>query len=266
VEVSGVSEFNSRLIADRIRRQWFWLGLAAASHLAAVVAVLTVVVRGRVAPVEAAIAAALAIGAPVWGLRLECLDPVRCCPARWLRRAPAVVVPTAVAFGLASGAVTAGPGRVLPAVGLAGVQLTCVVLAARALRYPLRSELGEMAIDVIEKVRSGHQVGTPLWALQDEVRLTGREVVVVLRPGPASAIGIGVRLDDVMDVSVRPARSDEGPWIRFGGGAQYFAGAGDVLEVRHRAGALVVPACNAVAFAEVIRSRIAARQGVPTKN
>ncbi|OZM82255.1 hypothetical protein [Pseudonocardia sp. MH-G8] len=237
-----------------------------ALYVAAAVAVLTVVVRSRVAPVEAACAVALVIGAPIACGRLEWRDAVHRRPARWLRRALGVVLPTAVAFGLASGAVTDGPVQALPAVVLVVTQLACVVLAARALRYPLRSELGEMAVEVTAKVRSGHQVGTPAWALPDEVRLTGRDVVVVLRPGPGSVSGIGVRLDDVMDVSVRPARPDGGPWIRLDSGAQYFAGEGDVVEVRHRDGALVVPVCNATAFAEVIRSRITLRQGMPAKN
>jgi hypothetical protein len=265
VEVSGVSDSNARLIANRIRRQWFWLGLAVALHVAAVVAVLTLVVRGRLAPVEAAIAAVLVIGAPLAGGRLEQRDAVRRRPACWLRRALGVVVPNAVAVGLATGAVTDGPGQALPAVVLVVTQLGCVALAARALRYPLRPELGEMAVEVTDKVRSGHQVGTPSWALQDEVRVTGREVVVVLRPGPGSAIGIGVRLDDVMDVSVRPVRPGEGPWVLLDSGGRYFAGEGDVVEVRHRDGELVVPACNAAVLAEVIRSRIAARRGMPTR-
>jgi hypothetical protein len=266
VEVSGVSESNARLIANRIRRQWFWLGLAVALHGAAVVAVLTLVVRGRVASVEAACAAALVIGAPITCVWLERRDAVRRRPARWLRRALGVVVPNAVAVGLASGAVTDGPGRVLPAVGLVVVQLACVLLAARALRYPLRAEVGEMAVEVTEKVRSDHQSGTPAWALQDEVHLTEREILAVVRPRPMSAFGIAVRLADVMDVSVRPARPGEGPWVRLDDGGQYFVGEGDVVEVRHRRGALVVPVCNAEAFAEVIRSRIAARRVLPTHN
>jgi hypothetical protein len=266
VEVSGVNESNARLIANRIRRQWFWLGLAVALHVAAVVAVLTLVVRGRVAPVEAVIAAVLVIGAPLAGGWLEQRDAVRRRPARWTRRALGVVVPNAVAVGLAAGAVTDGPGRVLPAVGLVVAQLACVVLAARALRYPLRPELGEMAVEVTDKVRSDHQSGVLAWALQDEVRLTDREVLVVVRPGPMSAFGLAVRLDDVMDVSARAAQPGERPWIRLDGGEQYFAGEGEVVEIRHRRGVLVVPVCNAEAFAEVICSRIAARQGVPAKN
>jgi len=261
-----VSNSNARLICNRIRRQWFWLGLAVALHMAAVVAVLTLVVRGRVAPVETALAAALVIGAPITGIWLERRDAVRRRPARWLRRASGVVVPNAVALGLASGAVTDGPGQVLPAAGLVVTQLACVVLAARALRYPLRPELGEMAVEVTEKVRSDHQSGVLAWALQDEVRLTDRKVLVVVRPGPMSAFGIAVRLDDVMDVSARAAQPGERPWIRLDGGQQYFVGEGEVVEVRHRRGALVVPVCHAAAFAEVIRSRIAARKGMPTKN
>jgi hypothetical protein len=264
VEVSGVSDSNARLISNRVRRQWFWLGLAMALHVAALVAVLRVVVRGRVAPVEAVPAAALVIGAPIAGFWLERRDAVRRRPARWLRRALGVVVPNAAAVGLASGAVTEGPVQALPAVGLAVMQLACVVLAARAMRYPLRPELGEMDVEVSERIRSDHQAGTP--ALQDEVRLTGEELVAVLRPGPTSAFGIRVRLADVMGVSARPARPDDGPWVRFADGEQYFAGEGDVVEVRHRRGALVVPVRNAAAFAEVCRSRIATRQGTPTNS
>jgi hypothetical protein len=264
MEVSEVNSSNARLICNRICRQWFWLGLVLAVHVAALVAVLTLVVRGRVAPVEAAIAAVLVIGAPLAGGRLEQRDAVRRRPARWLRRAVGVVVPNVVALGLVGGAVVDG-WQVQAAVGAGVLQLVGVVLAARALRYPLRPELGEMAVEVTEKVRSAHQVGMPAWALQDEVRLTGREVVVVLRPGPGSAIGIGVRLDDVMDVSVRPVRPGEGPWVLLDNGGRYFAGEGDVVEVRHRDGELVVPVCNAAVFAEVIRSRIAARWGVPTR-
>jgi hypothetical protein len=264
MEVSEVNSSNARLICNRICRQWFWLGLVLAVHVAALVAVLTLVVRGRVAPVEAAIAAVLVIGAPLAGGRLEQRDAVRRRPARWLRRAVGVVVPNVVALGLVGGAVVDG-WQVQAAVGAGVLQLVGVALAARALRYPLRPELGEMAVEVTEKVRSAHQVGMPAWALQDEVRLTGREVVVVLRPGPGSAIGIGVRLDDVMDVSVRPVRPGEGPWVLLDNGGRYFAGEGDVVEVRHRDGELVVPVCNAAVFAEVIRSRIAARWGVPTR-
>jgi hypothetical protein len=263
MEVSGVKNSNARLICNRIRRQWFWLGLALAVHVASLVAVLTLVSKGRVAPVEAACAAALVIGAPIVSGRLERRDAVRRRPARWLRRALGVVVPNAVALGLVGGAVAEG-WQVQAAVGVGVVQLVGVVLAARALRYPLRPELGEMAVEVTAKVRSAHQVGAPAWALPDEVRLTGREVVVVVHPGPGSAVGIGVRFDDVMDVSVRPARPDEGPWVRLESGGRYFAGEGDVVEVRHRDGVLVVPVCHAAAFAEVICSRIAARQGVPT--
>jgi hypothetical protein len=266
VEVSGVSDSNARLIANRIRRQWFWLGLAVALHVAAVVAVLTLVVRGRVAPVEAAIAAVLVIGAPLACGWLERRDAVRRRPARWLRRALGVVVPNAVAVGLAVGAVVDGPGQVLPAVGLAGTQLACVALASWALRYPLRPELGEMAVEVTDKVRSDHQSGVPVWALQDEVRLTEREILAVVRPGPMLAFGVAVRLDDVMDVSARAAQPGGRPWIRLDGGEQYFAGEGEVVEVRHRRGALVVPACHAEAFAEVVRSRVAARQGSLTEN
>lgn len=255
---------NARLISNRIRRQWFWLGLALALHVAALVAVLTLVVRGRVAPVEAALATALVVGAPITGICLEWRDAVRRRPTRWLRRALGVVVPSAVALGLASGAVTDGPGQVLPAVGLAVAQLICVALAVRAMRYPLRPELGEMSVEVTEKVRSVHQTSAPAWALQDEVRLTDREFVAVVRPGPSSAFGIGVRLADVMSVLVRPARPGEGPWVRLEDGGRYFAGECDVVEVRHRGGALVVPVCNAAAFAEVIRVRVAARQGMPT--
>lgn len=213
-----MSDSDARLIANRICRQWFWLGLAVALHVAAVVPVLTVVVRGRIAPVEAALAAALVIAAPITCVWLERRDAVRRRPARWLRRALGVVVPNAVAVGLASGAVTDGPGQVLPAVGLVVAQLACVLLAARALRYPLRAELGEMAVEVTDKVRSDHQSGVPVWALQDEVRLTEREVLVVVRPGPMSAFGVAVRLDDVMDVSARAAQPGERPWIRLDGG------------------------------------------------
>ncbi|MFC5231657.1 hypothetical protein [Pseudonocardia zijingensis] len=234
--------------------------------MATVVAVLTLVVRGRVAPVEATCAVALVIGAPIAGVWLERRDAVCHRPARWLRRALGVVVPTAAAFGLVSGAAVGGSAQVLPAVGLAVTQVACVVLAARALRYPVGPELGEMAVEVVEKVRSRHQVGVPAWALPDEVRLNGQEIVVVLSPGPGTAIGIVVRLDDVRDVAVRPGRPDEGPWIRLDSGGQYFAGDGDVLEIRHRDGELVVPVCGAAAFAEVIRSRIAAQRGVPARN
>jgi hypothetical protein len=121
-----------------------------------------------------------------------------------------------------------------------------------------------MAVEVTAKVRSQHQAGVPAWALQDEVRLTEREFVAVVRPGPASAYGIGVRLADVREVLVRPARPGEGPWVRLADGQQYFAGEGEVVEVRHCGGALVVPVLNPAAFAEVIRSRIAAHLGVPT--
>ncbi len=180
---------HARLISSRIRQQWFWLGLAIALHVAAMFVVLTSVVAGRVAPVEAVAAAALVIGAPITCVWLERRDAVRRRPARWLRRAMGVVVPSAVAVGLASGAVTDGRGQALPAVGLVVAQLACVVLAARALRHPVRAELGEMAVEVIAKVRSDYQSATPTWALQDEVRLTDREFVAVLRPGPASAFG-----------------------------------------------------------------------------
>jgi hypothetical protein len=264
VEVSEVGNANARLISNRIRRQWFWLGMALALHVAAVVAVLTLFVRGRVAPVEAAIAAALVIGAPITGIWLERRDAVGRRPVRWLRRALGVVVPNAVAVGLAGGAVTGGSGQILAVVGLGVAQLACVVLAARAMRYPLRPELGEMVVEVTEKLRSDHQAGSPTWALQDEVYLTDQELVAVVRPGPTSAFGISARLADVMDVSVRAARPGEGPWIRPDDSRQYFAGVGEVVEVRHRRGALVVPACNAAAFAEVIRSRIAARHGMST--
>jgi hypothetical protein len=265
VEVSGVSDSNARLISNRIRRQWFWLGLALAVHVAALVAVLMLVGRGRVAPVEmAALAAVLVVGVPIMGLWLERQDAVRFRPARWLRRALAVVVPQACAVGLASGAITEEwPVQALAAVGLVGAQLVCVVMAGRAMRYPLRPELGEMDVEVCEKIRSG-QPGLPAWALHDEVRLTDRAFVAVLRPGPASAFGITIQLADVKAVSVRPMRPGDSPWVRLEGGGQYVVTGGDVIEFRHRGGTLVVPVRDAAAFAEVIRSRIAVRRGVPT--
>jgi hypothetical protein len=267
VEVSGVSNSNARLISNRIRRQWFWLGLALAVHAAALVAVLAVVVRGRVAPVEvAALAAALVVGAPIMGVWRERRDAVRHRPARWLRRALVVVVPHACAVGLASSAITEEwPVQTLAAVGLVAAQLVCVVIAGRAMRYPLRPELGEMDVEVCEKIRSD-QSGLPAWVLQDEVCLTDREIVAVLRPGPASAFGISVQLADVKGVSVRPARPEDSPWARLEGGGQYVVTGGDVIELRRRCGTLVLPVRNAAVFAEVIRSRIAVRHSVPTSS
>jgi hypothetical protein len=230
-----VSNSNARLISNRLRRQWFWLGLALTAHVVALVAVLALVVRGRVAPVEvAALAAALVVGAPIMGVWLERRDAVRLRPARWLRRALVVVVPHACAVGLASRAITEEwPVQILAAAGLVVAQLVCVVMAGRAMRYPLRPELGEMD---------------------------------VLRPGPVSAFGISVQLADVKGVSVRPARPEDSPWVRLDGGRQYVVTGGDVIELRRRGGTLVLPVRNAAVFAEVIRSRIAVRHGVPTSS
>jgi len=199
------------------------------------------------------------------GFWLERRDAVRHRPALWLRRALVVVVPHACAVGLASSAVTEEWSmQALAAVGLVVAQLVCVAMAARAVRYPLRADLGEMAVEVSEKVRSEHQSDTPVWTLQDEVRLTGREFVAVLRPGPMSAFGISVQLADVEAVSVRAARPADNPWVRLDDGGQYFVTEGEVIELVHRGGTLVVPVHNAAAFAEVIRSRIAVGHGMPT--
>ncbi|WP_143517249.1 hypothetical protein [Pseudonocardia sp. MH-G8] len=263
-----MSNSNERLISHRIRRQWFWLGLAVVVHVAALVAVLTLVVGGRVAPVGvAAAAAALVIGAPITAFWLERRDAVRHRPDRWLRRALLVVVAHACAVGLASSAGTAEwQVQALLVVALAVVELVCVVMAGRALRFPLTPELGEMAVEVSEKIRSEHQAGTPVWALQDEMRLTDEGVVAILSPGAMSAFGIGVRLADVEAVSVRPGRAADNPWVRLDGGERYFVTGEEVIELRHRGGTMVVPVCNAAAFAEVIRARIAVCHGIPTSS
>jgi hypothetical protein len=262
-----VSNSKEELISRRIGRQWVWLGLTSTVHMAVVVAVLTVVVGGRVAPVGvAAPAAALVIGAPLAALWLERRDPVGHRPDRWLRRALFPVAAHACAAGLVAAVVVGGFRAALAVVGLAALELAGVALAGRALRHPLTPELGEMAFEVSRKIRSAHQADTPVWALQDELRLTDGEVVAVLRPGPTSAFGIAVRLADVEAVSARPGRPADNPWVQLGDGGWYVPAGGEVLEIRHRDDTLVVPVRDAAAFADVIRARIADRLGMSTSS
>jgi hypothetical protein len=138
------------------------------------------------------------------------------------------------------------------------VELGCVVLAGRAVRYPLAPELGVMNVEVSVGIRSS-QVGVPDWALPDEVRLTDREILAIVQPSPTAAFGRRIELADVVGVSARQARPQDNPWLTLEYGREYVVPAGDVVvEVRSRRGDMVLPVRDAVTFAEVIRSRIAA--------
>jgi hypothetical protein len=73
-----------------------------------------------------------------------------------------------------------------------------------------------------------------------------------------------ISLADVTGVEVRPSRRQDNPWIRLPDGIEYYMLSGDVIVIRHKQGATVLPVFEAPAFADVILIRVAKAQKVAT--
>lgn len=245
-------------VASRLRRRNLWWYLGMSVHLAATGAILSAAADGAVQPLGLATGTiVLAAASPALAAWLEWREPIWSRPASWLRRALGVLIPQTVAFGITGGVVLSGfawPVRVAGPLLLMMVQLGCVVLASRAMRYPLTPELGRMPVEVAVKIRSSDNA--PAVASQHDVRLTEQEIVTTVRPNFSSSAMQRIALEAVTSVVARPGRPQDSPWFKLSDGLEFFITPGHVVEVEYRGGTAVLPVYDAIAFAEVVQARL----------
>jgi hypothetical protein len=247
----------------RLRRARGWLGMAFLVHGTTFVFVLfAAAAGGSIRPTAAALAAgALAVLSLVLLLWWERRLPTARRPALWVRRGTMVVLLNAVAFGIAAGAVldrTSPPSWekvVLFACAPLVIEYLAIRLASGALRRPLSSDLGEMNIEVLAKIRSSAE-WRPSWLANDDVRLADDSIVITVRPDSKWAFVARIEFADVVDVDIRRTTAQDGPWFVADGGRMFWPPSGDVVAIKHRQGSQLLPVYEPAGFAEVLRARI----------
>jgi hypothetical protein len=135
------------------------------------------------------------------------------------------------------------------------IEYLAIRLASGALRRPLSSDLGEMNIEVLAKIRSSAE-WRPSWLANDDVRLTDDSIVITVRPDSKWAFVARIEFADVVDVDIRRTTAQDGPWFVADGGRMFWPPSGDVVAIRHRQGSQLLPVYEPAGFAEVLRARI----------
>jgi hypothetical protein len=247
---------------NRLRRARGWLGAAFFVHGTTFVFVLLAAAGGSIRPTGAALAAgALAVASLVLLLWWERRAPTARRPARWVPRGMAIVLPHAVAFGIAAAALL---GRTSPPpwekVVLFGcaplvIELVATAIASRALRRPLSADLGAMDVEVFVKIRSSAE-WLPSWLAHDEVRLTDDSMIITVRPDSKWKFVGRIAFVDVVDVGTRRTTPQDGPWFGADGGRMFWPPSGEVVVIKHRRGTQLLPLYEPEGFADVLRARI----------
>jgi hypothetical protein len=247
-------------VRSRLRRSRVWLSVVQFVHGSPFVFVVLAVIDGSIPAIGAAVAAALAVGSLVVFAWWERRAPSSGRPAMWPRRGLGVVLPHAVAFGIAAGARTElipGPPWsqvLLFACAVLVVEGGAICLASGVLRFPLTPELGEMDVEVLVKIRSDAE-WQPEWASHEDVRLTGDALIITVRPNLKWMYVVRIDLLDVTGVVVRPTKSSDGPWFLVDG-RRFWPPGGDAVAIVHRSGSTLLPVHRAKGFADVVRARI----------
>jgi hypothetical protein len=251
---------SSRRASARVRRARLWLDSAITAHVLTLLAINVLVGSGYVQPAaRAAAVGLLATGPLLMLLWHERRHPSDNRPACWPARALATSLPQAVASGMAGsgllGASVLAPWQQGVLIGCATllVQVGPAVLASLTLLRPLTPELGETSVEVVVNVRSDR--GVPRWLEYDDVRLTDKEIITMVRPNFSWKAVICIPLIDVVAVDARPGTPEDNPWIRLDDDLAYAVPPGDVVAIRHRHGTRVLPVYDAATFADVIRIR-----------
>jgi hypothetical protein len=247
----------------RLQRARTWLVIGISGQLGSLVGLVVLVSLGRVQPPAVAVVALGLMGAPLvvlaWtGWRRSGLDR----PANWPGWVLAAALSQTVAWVLTmTGSFGGNPLgapwlRVVVPTLVASIPTAAAVLAARSVLRPLSAELGQLDVEVRVKIRTGTTT-LPHWIMPDEVRLTARELVTLLRPSPSYAAVDRVALADVTGIEIRAGRWQDNPWMRLPDGREYHLPPGEVVEVRLRHGTRVLPVSETMAFTEVLRARVA---------
>jgi hypothetical protein len=256
-------------VRSRRRRAQIWLAIAYFVHGSTLVLVLLMAAGGSIRPVGAAIVAAVLEVAPlILLLRWERRTPSAGRPAQWVRRGLVAVLSNAVAVSIAAHALTTNGGlaapwlwAVLAAVGVLTAELTGIGVASRALRYPLTSELGEMDVEVLVKIRSERREQAA-WLSSHDARVDDDALIITVRPDFTWAYASRVALVDVVEIRVSRTGSKDGPWFETDGHVCW-APPGDVVVIIHRSGTWVLPVYDAQGFADVLHARIRRVAGEP---
>jgi hypothetical protein len=246
-------------VRKRHLRAGLWLVCAIAVHVAVMVAGFFVIVgRAGVSPIQATVAATMAVAPLLILLITEFRWPSRSRPVVWPRRSIAISLAQALVLGVGTVPLPQpdlSGGALAALVAAPLLQVGPAILASRALRFPLTPELGATDVEVQARIRS-HQPGIPDWLSQDEVTLNEWELLVKLRPSVSSAFLVRIPLLDIEDVSARSAVPQDSPWITVAKSHVYVVPAGDVVVVQRRDGTLVLPVRLAEEFAATARARV----------
>lgn len=245
----------------RLRRAQIWLITAFSTLGAAVVFVAAAVVDGRFGPIGS-VGVLLLVAVPLFALFVrERRAPSVRCPARWTSRGLGVGLPAASAVGIvvATSATAAGWSpwwAALPAGSVALIAVVVpVVLASRALRYPLSAALGALDVDVRVPLRAAAS-RLPGWLARDDVTLTRDSLIIMVRPDSKWAFAERIPLEDIRDVRTRSVTTTDGPWFTAEDGPVLWPPAGEVVVISLRNGSKVLPTYHPAGFAEVLRARV----------
>jgi hypothetical protein len=244
--------------ARRLRRARRWLGVAIGAHV--LIAAITVVVL-RSAVLDSAPFSWILIGAaalPVLVMALvERRDPSRTRPMHWPLRSASMGVPQALAAGGAAALAVGTDPVVTSAVGVIALlaALGPAAMAGRALRSPFTADLGELDVEIIEKIRVfGHRRNR--WSASDHAALTRSELQITLWPDVRTFRRLTFPLETIGEVTVRAATTHDNPWITLDTGQTYTVPAGTtVLAITHRHGSGVLPVYRPHAFAVLLDVR-----------
>lgn len=256
----------------RIRRSTAWLGSALVVHIVIAAVVVALAVSAPTAPpVWTSGAIAVVIAGPVLLLVRERVKSSRGKPALWPGRAFVPAALQGLALGVTANMhVTGANGsQLLPTLGAliaVALQILCVVMAGRSLVRPYSSEVGQLDVEVVAKIRQGRARDVPLLAL-DDVTLRCKDLLLTVRPGIKHKYVRRLVLNTISDIEVRPSTPADSPWFALEGGRQYAVPPGEVLVIRRRSGGnVVLPVFDARGFAEALRARVRrARTDEPTR-
>jgi hypothetical protein len=244
---------------QRIRRSTTWLGSALLLHIAIAVATVTLAVsppEGLSVWTYGAIAAVIA--APVLLLTRERVKSSRGRPALWPGRAFIPAVLQGLALGVAGAMHVVGASQLLPALGAlvaVALQILCAVMAGRSLVRPYSSDVGELDVEVVAKIRQDRALDVPLLAI-DDVTLRCKDLLLTVRPGVKSKYVQRLALATVSEIEVRQATPADSPWYVLEDGSEYAVPPGEVLVIHRRSGkSVVMPVFDPRGFAEILRAR-----------
>jgi hypothetical protein len=231
---------------------------------ATIVAVLSSAVLDSVALAGILICSATV---PVLGMWLvERRASSRTRPVLWPLRSAAVGVPQSLAIGVAAGLDGGTSSAVAGAAGAVALlaPLAAASMASRTLRSPLTADLGELDIEIMDKIRVLGP-GLNRWSASDYASITRDELQITLWPDLRTARRYTFPLETIEEVTVRAATEYENPWITLDTGQTYgIPGGTIVLALTHSRGRGILPVYRPHEFAELlnVRRRAVARRQV----